>query len=1668
FWKTLNIQKSYKLHYYKIFLISLISLPVLSLLRALTIPKVEQKVIYDPVDIDSLDKMRDTLKEINSTEVLVYKLYYSPRYKPFEEIIAMTVEKLKLEGYDAVDNQSEMDLRMQQNNYFAGVQFLDAETNITELPLELAYELRFPPVLRSSPKPKNPLLWGTTKLYPLTSEDGGAHNRTNHTGVPPGYFEEGFVQLQHAIAMSFLELKSGHRDLSKVGIPKIEMVSFPVRRRVRDDYIMHLKMLLPLTILFTYAFPSVAIVKAITDENERGIMKMMRIEELNWCAWVSIIFLSQLTSTVLILMILVPSWGTHAIFQYSNWTTVFLFLVCYVCSNCSFIIMISVVVIGRSKNAKYALMIRLCTFAPYPFLVVFYNKVHMVFKLLACLSHDTGLAIGLFIILEFESSGEGFGWKNIRTPHFAGDELCCSHICGMLLLDAVIYMLILVYQHYKSPPEVHVMQVDKETVAKRWYYPWQALYDKLRTHKEHGSLVSRLLCNNGIQVLNVTKTVGDTDYLKDITMIIHPNEVTVILNQRCDHNSMLLSHIISGDVGVSSGRVIVNGHDVQTYKGTDTLCTILPKDSIVFSQLSVVENLYLYMHLRGMRNYRQIIREIRKYIALLRMDWDEAECLADSLSFGQARCLSVCCTLCGGDHAVIVEDPSQGLNQTWKYRTWDLLKHAGRSRVLIVNTPYCDEAEYLGDRIAVVYSGQLQCFDRNEALMERFCNNYTLYGDTLDGGNANDNDFIAVLLRHYPSAAYVRSLPSSGRLDVMLPMGQDLHLADLVADLEAQSKPLGLGRLWVKTQTLRDVFMKDSLDFGEIAKVRVIVQRCFHTDHMEEDEFKRTCHQFGAFMRKKLIQLMRFHWLPIGIMLLLSGCVFFNMQSSHFSHLPGINITLTTYPETVVLMKRADLSPEMATYSVTEGYEQHHRRIDGRSKTDHVFTYLRGRRELQPYLIFLQMISKLRVKTFYVVAAAVSEDSILCYWNNKLIHAAPISLNMMHNALAVHLLGPGSEIRLTNRPIQFSNNIILEQFNIHSSMRLGLGNMLILLLCAIIALMVVPLISEYTKGNRRVIYLSGNNMTMYWVSHMLADMFVFTVVIVYLVVLLVVHDVLLNAEKRNYDDGVFVFHMFLVLLLFGMAVLPFVYLIAALFARIFFGFVITLFILGGSSVFIVLVIQLTELQGSAFLYGLFFWSPTMNMYRGLRNLHVNRALRRACEQLGGCDRELACCTLADYADYEYPGVFSELVLLVVQTFSYGSLLLCVTKHPFVIEDWLWRLRQRYKRSSHSSGRMAQQVSSDVWAERRRVDDLSWSDLKALPVVFKGVSKHVGNQCKLNDVSFAVMPRQVFGVVGSQDSGKSEVISLTVGAESISSGDIFVAGSSVRDRPKETYTQLGYCPAGNALFSYMTVREILHFYCLLNGRKLEQVPQIIHNMCVALHLDKYTDTRIDRLGFSQRRQLTVVISVLSSTNTVMMAEPTRGMGQWSKMATRQLIRVLKHIGRTVVMATEDFDEAIELCDCIAFLVDGMLRSIGTVDYLTSLHSRGCMVELQLIKVIYARPRDNYASLLDDRFDNISSVDEDSEPRGRPSEYSFSSRSENDLWVIKALRYSDLASFMESELPFAELRGSYDLHRVYYIPFDAIPLSSVFRAMVAVQEELNVYSYRITCTSVSEIY
>lgn len=1775
FWKTINIQKSYKLTYLKIMLIALIFLPIASLFRAYFPPKVLEKMIYGEVDINSLDKMYEEFRDRNVT-LPRDSIIFTPPDEFFQRIMEKTIDKLNLKECIAVDNYEEMENLMNTKHYLAAVR-LFKEPSIGGLD----YEIGFPALLRASADVHLPHFWETDKLF---NTDRVCYH-SNYTCSPPGYFEEGFIPIQHAIAMSYLELKT--ENSATLPIFNIVMSKFPTSRLIVDPYRSQMKIMLSVGILFAYIFPTFATVRAITDEEERGIMKMMNIKIKNWCAWLVILFILQTITTLFVLLIIHMSWADYTIFTYTNSWPVFVFLLCYVCASSSFILMISIVLIQKRQSAKYALSLRLFAVVLLPFNL--HMEWRLIYKLIACLSLDTALLMGLNIIMDYESIGDSLTLSNFLSPHFAGNSFRLIHATVMLLFDSVIYTLILLYYHYK---EVTIVSTtDKETMSRKWYYPLEFLvcfknprkvlkkiglfllnnltvheddliddYPSFRPHelndkvtqtdwnmgrqhkgtmtrhptilstisrriasvtslivsnveniKEHkkstnilessSSAYTRLsslhswishgtsiftglspvsldalnLINNeplfdnshGIQVKNVSKEIGYVKYLDDVSINIHPMEITVILGKN-NESRMLLSHIIAGNVTPDSGEVFINNQNVAHYKGNETLCCLLPTDSIIFTQLSTTENMFFYMHLKGMRNFRQIVREIDKYLILMKMSLIEAEQLTDEMSFGQARCLSLCCVLCGGNHAVIVDHPSIGLNQESRYLMWDILKAAARTRVVIVNTIYCDEAEILGTRIAVLHNNKLQCYDRGKRLRELFCNIYILHCDINDSEAADKTykQFYELLLKHFPNDANVQYLPKLKKIEITFTAVTERQLVLYLDELEPIKDELGLGHVWIRRSTLRDVFVTENVEFSGTENVDKMIHEILGNNLNETKLNELRCQQFRAFNRKRIILMRRFCWIIVLVIIGIPLCILMNLQTSNFIDLPRFNLSIDSYEDTSVIMKRnSELDPSMLNYKISNSYMHYNQFMQNKydDKKNQLFA-LTGRREIKSFYLYLDMISSMGVKSFYIAAADFHPNKTVSYWNNGLIHSAPISLNMIHNAISFHLIGPGREIRVANLPITHGDRLILSEMDAHYGMKIGMGFGVMVAICTVVSLMGMPIMWERVSGNMRMQILAGNTKYMYWASHILLDIFIYLIVVAYLMALLLINDAIMHGHHRpDYvDDMSLVLCISFIFVLFGFAALPFVNLLCCLFRRVFLGFAITLLILICSSIGVMIAFTANGYY-FVFLRRVFFWSPSFILFMTLRRTHITGALRRACKHLGGCDHEKVCCSLGGFFDYEYPGILSETLVLLCQGILYITLTVYLYWNPLFFD---------YNCSTQKTQLRASRIDDmHIYIEKKFVNELTGKRLRDMPLVVKGLSNHIN----LKDLWFHVKPGQVFGILGPSKSGKSTLLSCITGERAFGNGRIYIFGVSLRRNLLASYKYMGFGPRFNTLFEFMTVKEILHFYCILGGRKPHIVHDIVNSLCTYLELEHLMHKRVSRLFFSDKRKIALMIAALSGKKIILFDKPTHGMDPNHKRLIWPLFKLLKQNGYTVVLTTNDIDEAIHLCDNIAIMSKGIFKTVGSLDVLISQNSPGYTLEITRSRVVYSRNPEKLASK--ESYVKVVRTSFNAEDSSDSEEYTLENSARSSLlfddplyanWAKKAARYSNIIAFMNEEFTFATLQENYNNILVYFIPFGNISLSDIFKAMFAAREILDVYTYNVTRPSLEEYY
>jgi len=191
--------------------------------------------------------------------------------------------------------------------------------------------------------------------------------------------------------------------------------------------------------------------------------------------------------------------------------------------------------------------------------------------------------------------------------------------------------------------------------------------------------------------------------------------------------------MLSGLIQPTKGTAQINGIDI--FKNMDEMRKMLgvcPQHDVLFDFLTPKDHLRLFAAFKGVEKSK-IERKVHKMLLDIGL-MQQANQLAKTLSGGQKRKLSVAIALIGDSKLVMLDEPTSGMDTTSRRKLWDMLKKYKQDRIIILTTHYMDEADILGDRIAIMAEGRVQCLGSSLFLKNRYGVGYNLVISKKDRG----------------------------------------------------------------------------------------------------------------------------------------------------------------------------------------------------------------------------------------------------------------------------------------------------------------------------------------------------------------------------------------------------------------------------------------------------------------------------------------------------------------------------------------------------------------------------------------------------------------------------------------------------------------------------------------------------------------------------------------------------------------------------------------------------------------------------------------------------------------------------------------------------------------------------------------------------------------------
>lgn len=202
--------------------------------------------------------------------------------------------------------------------------------------------------------------------------------------------------------------------------------------------------------------------------------------------------------------------------------------------------------------------------------------------------------------------------------------------------------------------------------------------------------------------------------------------------------------------------------------------------------------------------------------------------------------------------------------------------------------------------------------------------------------------------------------------------------------------------------------------------------------------------------------------------------------------------------------------------------------------------------------------------------------------------------------------------------------------------------------------------------------------------------------------------------------------------------------------------------------------------------------------------------------------------------------------------------------------------------------------------------------------------------QVKDVSFEVKDGEVFGFLGPSGAGKSTVQNILTGLLQLNheESEVFVAGYDVNDPSQERFNEIGMSFEQSNVYSKLTARENLEFY-----RKLFDVPTVEPMELLKLvGLQGKEDTKAGEFSKGMNHRLTFARSMINNPKLWFLDEPTTGLDPSIAADIKNIIKEKNDEGVTVFLTTHNMFIAEELCDRVAFIVDGEIKLIDSPENL----------------------------------------------------------------------------------------------------------------------------------------
>ncbi len=216
---------------------------------------------------------------------------------------------------------------------------------------------------------------------------------------------------------------------------------------------------------------------------------------------------------------------------------------------------------------------------------------------------------------------------------------------------------------------------------------------------------------------------------------------------------------------------------------------------------------------------------------------------------------------------------------------------------------------------------------------------------------------------------------------------------------------------------------------------------------------------------------------------------------------------------------------------------------------------------------------------------------------------------------------------------------------------------------------------------------------------------------------------------------------------------------------------------------------------------------------------------------------------------------------------------------------------------------------------------------------QNLTKQYGEKKAVDNLTLHINKGEIYGFIGHNGAGKTTTIKAACGILAYDSGEIYIDGISVKEKPIECKKMISYIPDNPDLYEFMSGIQYLNFVADIFGVDAKSREELIYKYSDMFEITGNLSQLISEYSHGMKQKLAVISALIHKPKLVIMDEPFVGLDPKAAFQLKEIMREICDNGGAIFFSTHVLEVAEKLCDKIAIIKGGKLIKSGKTEDVT---------------------------------------------------------------------------------------------------------------------------------------